>query len=336
MQSVGHHFWWETEHIYTHKEKLTRKSWGKILCENLVRKSCGKFLWENLEGKSCMKILWENLVRKSCTKLLLENLAGKSCGKILWESLAGKSCGKILPEILLGKCCRKFWCQNPVGISCRIFLWENLAGKSYEKILRENLAVNSCGKILWGNMGENLVGKSWRKILSENLAGKSCGKILRENLAGNVTGPPGALLFNRDQRLHWNNHFNCCFVRVATFGIYCTDFLPKMLIQVKYPMQSVGHHFWWETEHIFETVATFCCQILTHSTDIETIRLETEQHFQRRYASTELQCIEWLALEIMKEYAILLGMTQGKLIIEPETWNLTWNAVNVWYLSHCL
>ena len=59
-----------------------------------------------------------------------------------------------------------------------------------------------------------------------------------------VTGPPGALLFDRDQRSHWNNHYNCCFVRVATLGIYCTVFLPQMLIQVRYPMQSVGHHIW--------------------------------------------------------------------------------------------
>ena len=71
-----------------------------------------------------------------------------------------------------------------------------------------------------------------------------------------VTGPPGALLFDRDQRSHWNNHYNCCFVRVAALGIYYTDFLPQLLIQVEYPMQSVGHHIWWETEHIFETVAT--------------------------------------------------------------------------------
>ena len=35
-----------------------------------------------------------------------------------------------------------------------------------------------------------------------------------------------------------------------------------------------------------------------------------QQHFQRRYAFTELQCIEQLALEIMKEYTIWLGMTQ--------------------------
>ena len=35
-----------------------------------------------------------------------------------------------------------------------------------------------------------------------------------------------------------------------------------------------------------------------------------QQHFQSRYASTELQCIEWLALEIMKEYTIWLRMTQ--------------------------
>ena len=52
-----------------------------------------------------------------------------------------------------------------------------------------------------------------------------------------VTGPPGALLFDRDQRSHWNNHYNCCFVQVATLGIYCTDFLPQLLAQVKYPMQ---------------------------------------------------------------------------------------------------
>ena len=35
-----------------------------------------------------------------------------------------------------------------------------------------------------------------------------------------------------------------------------------------------------------------------------------KQHFQRRHASTELQCIERLALEMMKEYTIWLGMTQ--------------------------
>ena len=53
----------------------------------------------------------------------------------------------------------------------------------------------------------------------------------------NVTGPPGALLFDRDHRSHWNNHYNCCFVQVATLGIYCTDFLPQLLAQVKHPMQ---------------------------------------------------------------------------------------------------
>ena len=59
----------------------------------------------------------------------------------------------------------------------------------------------------------------------------------RAIIASNVTGPPGALLFDRDQRWHWNNHYNCYFVRVATLGIYCTDFLPQLLAQVKYPMQ---------------------------------------------------------------------------------------------------
>ena len=34
----------------------------------------------------------------------------------------------------------------------------------------------------------------------------------------NVTGPPGALLFDRDQRSHWKNYFNCCFVRVAAWA----------------------------------------------------------------------------------------------------------------------
>ena len=59
-----------------------------------------------------------------------------------------------------------------------------------------------------------------------------------------VTGPPGTLLFDRDQRSHWNRHYNCCFIRVAALDIYCTVFLPQMLIQVRYPMQSVGHHIW--------------------------------------------------------------------------------------------
>ena len=48
----------------------------------------------------------------------------------------------------------------------------------------------------------------------------------------NVTGPPGALLFDRDQR-----SYNCCFVQVAALSIYCTDFMPQLLSQVKYPMQ---------------------------------------------------------------------------------------------------
>ena len=33
-----------------------------------------------------------------------------------------------------------------------------------------------------------------------------------------VTGPPGALLFDRDQRSHWKNHFNCSFVRLAAWA----------------------------------------------------------------------------------------------------------------------
>ena len=57
----------------------------------------------------------------------------------------------------------------------------------------------------------------------------------------NVTGPPGALLFDRDQRSHWNNHYNCCLVWLAALGIYCTDFLPQMTLQVKYPMQFMVH-----------------------------------------------------------------------------------------------
>ena len=78
---------------------------------------------------------------------------------------------------------------------------------------------------------------------------------------------------------------------------------------------------------------------VAHSTDIETIWWETEQHFQRRQASTELQCIEWLALEGMKEYAIWLGMTQvitsqRKINNWTRNMNLTWNVVNVWYISH--
>ena len=33
-----------------------------------------------------------------------------------------------------------------------------------------------------------------------------------------VIGPPGALLFDRDQRSHWKNHFNCSFVQLATWA----------------------------------------------------------------------------------------------------------------------
>ena len=99
----------------------------------------------------------------------------------------------------------------------------------------------------------------------------------------NVTGPPGALLLDRGQRSHWNNHYNYCFVQEAALGIYCTDFLPQLLAQVKYPMQFMVYE---------NTYVTYL-----------------KQHFQRRYASTELQCIEWLALEIIKILWLWPGMT---------------------------
>ena len=60
-------------------------------------------------------------------------------------------------------------------------------------------------------------------------------------LLHNVTGPPGTLLFDRDQRSHWNNHYNCSFVRITAVGIYCTDFLSQIVSQVKYPMQFMVH-----------------------------------------------------------------------------------------------
>ena len=40
----------------------------------------------------------------------------------------------------------------------------------------------------------------------------------RLNRRNTVTGPPGALLFDRDQRSHWKNHFNCCYAQVATWA----------------------------------------------------------------------------------------------------------------------
>ena len=147
-------------------------------------------------------------IRIQLRKILRENLAGNFCRKILQENLVGNSCGEILQEMFEGKSCGK----------C---LREILAGKCCEKFLQENLALNSCVIILW-----------------EMFVEKSCRKC--------VTGPPGALLFNRDQRLHWKNHFNCCFVQVAALGIYCRDFLPQMLIQVKCPMPLIWHHIWWK------------------------------------------------------------------------------------------
>ena len=39
-----------------------------------------------------------------------------------------------------------------------------------------------------------------------------------------VTGPPGALLFDRDQRSHWKNHFNCSFVWLAAWAFIAQIF----------------------------------------------------------------------------------------------------------------
>ena len=94
-----------------------------------------------------------------------------------------------------------------------------------------------------------------------------------------------------------------------------------MLIQVKYPMPSIGHHIWNSTninnmwEHRWNILLS----------DINTIRWETEKHFQRRYVSTELQCIEWLALEMMK-YALECS---EHLVFKPFLVTMIQN-INVW------
>ena len=49
--------------------------------------------------------------------------------------------------------------------------------------------------------------------------------ILFETFRGNVTGPPGALLFDVNQRSHEKNHYNCSFRQLAAWGIYCTVLL---------------------------------------------------------------------------------------------------------------
>ena len=65
----------------------------------------------------------------------------------------------------------------------------------------------------------------------------------------------------------------------------------------------------------------------------------TEQHFQRRYASTKLQCIEWLALENNERMALAGNDTCHYHTIEnlskyPKMKNMYWNALTVWYLTN--
>ena len=51
----------------------------------------------------------------------------------------------------------------------------------------------------------------------------------------------GLCCLMQNQRSHWNNHYNCCFVQLVTWGIYCTDFLSQMTSQVKSPMQFMAY-----------------------------------------------------------------------------------------------
>ena len=65
----------------------------------------------------------------------------------------------------------------------------------------------------------------------------TCLNLILQKILNNVTGPPGALLFEVKQRSHWNNHYNCSFVRLAAWGIYWWNLIWQMTSQVKYPMQ---------------------------------------------------------------------------------------------------
>ena len=62
--------------------------------------------------------------------------------------------------------------------------------------------------------------------------------------SNNVTGPPEALLFDVKPEITLNNHYNCYFVQLAAWGIYCTDvlnFLSHLTPQVKHPMQLMAY-----------------------------------------------------------------------------------------------
>ena len=79
------------------------------------------------------------------------------------------------------------------------------------------------------------------------------------------------------------------FLRLATWGIYCTDFLSQMTSQVKSPMQFMAYD---NTEHFCNTGET-----------------AIEQHFQRRCASTELQWIWMTGINYSNLEMHRVGMT---------------------------
>ena len=134
-----------------------------------------------------------------------------------------------------------------------------------------------------------------------------------------VTGPPGTLLFDRDQRSLWNNHYNCCFVRLAALGIYCTDFLSQMISQVKYPMQFMVYENKYQHSVAYE------------NTLIRALSGEICLHWATMYWMTGIRNYErlWhLAGNDTCHYK-----SKEKLITEQETWNLARNVMNIWYLK---
>ena len=145
-----------------------------------------------------------------------------------------------------------------------MFVYEIFNIVVYEDSCQNILIVSHFGRNFWC---------SWRVITSYAI----------ETRFVNVTGPPGALLFDRDQRSHWNNHYNCCFVRVATLGIYCIDFLPQLLAQVKYPMQ-----FGWAS---YLTVV-----INTLNSKVTALSEETSLHWATMHWTTTIRNNEMLWL----------------------------------------
>ena len=100
----------------------------------------------------------------------------------------------------------------------------------------------------------------------------------------NVTGPPGALLFNRDQRSHWKNHFNCSFVWLAAWAF---------IAQI-----SCHRCQYSKISHASNRASRFAIRRVTYDKKVITVITALSEEICLHWARN--RWIERLALEMMK------------------------------------